>query len=129
MESSPVSRMIWQALKPLLMGKILYTPDTPATQKIIHEVCISYTIPLSYSTSLVPVVVLAEHQQSQSCPLLQVNRTFQELGVLRELGGMWEEIKPKVWTFMESSEHMDLVRVCLTNLLSLLQPTSLMLAL
>lgn len=61
MESSPVSRMIWQALKPLLMGKILYTPDTPATQKIIHEVFISYTIPLSYSISLVPVVVLAEH--------------------------------------------------------------------
>uniref|UniRef100_A0A673YHD0 P-type phospholipid transporter n=1 Tax=Salmo trutta TaxID=8032 RepID=A0A673YHD0_SALTR len=81
MESSPVSRMIWQALKPLLMGKILYTPDTPATQKIIHE----------------------------------VNRTFQELGVLRELGGMWEEIKPKVWTFMESSEHMDLVRTLLKN--------------
>uniref|UniRef100_A0A673YGE2 P-type phospholipid transporter n=1 Tax=Salmo trutta TaxID=8032 RepID=A0A673YGE2_SALTR len=77
----PVSRMIWQALKPLLMGKILYTPDTPATQKIIHE----------------------------------VNRTFQELGVLRELGGMWEEIKPKVWTFMESSEHMDLVRTLLKN--------------
>uniref|UniRef100_A0A4W5NQN0 P-type phospholipid transporter n=1 Tax=Hucho hucho TaxID=62062 RepID=A0A4W5NQN0_9TELE len=91
MESSPVSRMIWQALKPLLMGKILYTPATPATQKIIHE----------------------------------VNRTFQELGVLRELGGMWEEVRPKVWTFMESSEQMDLVRVCLTYLLSLLQPTSL----
>lgn len=38
LESSPISRMIWRALKPLLMGKILYTPDTPATQKIIHEV-------------------------------------------------------------------------------------------
>lgn len=38
MESSPISRMIWRALKPLLMGKILYTPDTPATQRIIHEV-------------------------------------------------------------------------------------------
>uniref|UniRef100_A0A8C7U0Y9 P-type phospholipid transporter n=1 Tax=Oncorhynchus mykiss TaxID=8022 RepID=A0A8C7U0Y9_ONCMY len=87
MESSPVSRMIWQALKPLLMGKILYTPATPATQKIIHE----------------------------------VNRTFQELGVLRELGGMWEEVRPKVWTFLESSEQMDLVRVCPTYLLSLLQ--------
>lgn len=33
-----MSRMIWQALKPLLMGKILYTPHTSATQKIIHEV-------------------------------------------------------------------------------------------
>lgn len=38
MEASPISRMIWRALKPLLMGKILYTPHNPATQKIIHEV-------------------------------------------------------------------------------------------
>lgn len=41
----------------------------------------------------------------------QVNKTFQELGVLRDLGGMWEEMKPKVWNFMENSEEMDLVRV------------------
>uniref|UniRef100_A0A8C1ZR41 ATP binding cassette subfamily A member 1 n=1 Tax=Cyprinus carpio TaxID=7962 RepID=A0A8C1ZR41_CYPCA len=54
MEASPISRMIWRALKPLLMGKILYTPHSPATQKIIHE----------------------------------VNKTFQELGILRDLGGM-----------------------------------------
>ena len=38
MDSNPMSRMMWQAIKPLLMGKILYTPHTPATQKIIHEV-------------------------------------------------------------------------------------------
>lgn len=42
LESSPISRMIWRALKPLLMGKILYTPDTPATQRIIHEVFVSH---------------------------------------------------------------------------------------
>ncbi|KAG7458914.1 hypothetical protein MATL_G00225660 [Megalops atlanticus] len=81
LESSPISRMIWRALKPLLMGKILYTPDTPATQRIIKE----------------------------------VNRTFQELGVLRDLGGMWEEMRPKVWNFMENSEEMDLVRTLLQN--------------
>uniref|UniRef100_A0A8C4NQE0 P-type phospholipid transporter n=1 Tax=Dicentrarchus labrax TaxID=13489 RepID=A0A8C4NQE0_DICLA len=81
LESSPISRMIWRALKPLLMGKILYTPDTPATQRIIHE----------------------------------VNKTFQELGVLRDLGGMWVELKPKVWNFMENSEEMDLVRTLLQN--------------
>uniref|UniRef100_A0AAZ3RIN0 P-type phospholipid transporter n=1 Tax=Oncorhynchus tshawytscha TaxID=74940 RepID=A0AAZ3RIN0_ONCTS len=74
LEASPVSRMIWRALKPLLMGKILYTPDTPATQRIIHE----------------------------------MNKTFQELGILRDLGGMWEEMRPKIWTFMESSEEMNL---------------------
>uniref|UniRef100_A0A8P4KAS9 P-type phospholipid transporter n=1 Tax=Dicentrarchus labrax TaxID=13489 RepID=A0A8P4KAS9_DICLA len=73
MDSNPMSRMIWQALKPLLMGKILYTPHTPATQR--------------------------------------VNRTFQELGVFRDLGGMWEEMRPKVWKFMENSEQMDIIRV------------------
>uniref|UniRef100_A0A8C7FF37 P-type phospholipid transporter n=1 Tax=Oncorhynchus kisutch TaxID=8019 RepID=A0A8C7FF37_ONCKI len=81
LEASPVSRMIWRALKPLLMGKILYTPDTPATQRIIHE----------------------------------MNKTFQELGILRDLGGMWEEMRPKIWTFMESSEEMNLVRTLLQN--------------
>uniref|UniRef100_A0A3Q3XHW1 P-type phospholipid transporter n=1 Tax=Mola mola TaxID=94237 RepID=A0A3Q3XHW1_MOLML len=81
MESSPISRMIWRALKPLLMGKILYTPDTPATQRIIHE----------------------------------VNKTFQEFGVLRDLGGMWDEMRPKIWNFMENSEEMDLVRTLLQN--------------
>ncbi|XP_054872763.1 phospholipid-transporting ATPase ABCA1b isoform X1 [Amphiprion ocellaris] len=81
MDSNPMSRMIWQAVKPLLMGKILYTPHTPATQRIIHE----------------------------------VNRTFQELGVFRDLGGMWEEMRPKVWNFMENSEQMDLIRTLLKN--------------
>ncbi|XP_033869676.3 phospholipid-transporting ATPase ABCA1-like [Acipenser ruthenus] len=81
LESSPISRMIWRALKPLLIGKILYTPDTPATQRIIHE----------------------------------VNKTFQELGVFRDLGGLWDEIKPKVWKFMERSQEMDLVRTLLQN--------------
>ncbi|XP_052005252.1 phospholipid-transporting ATPase ABCA1b [Xyrauchen texanus] len=81
METSPISRMIWRALKPLLMGKILYTPHTPVTQKIIHE----------------------------------VNKTFQELGILRDLGGMWEETRPKVWNFMEKSEEMDLMRTLLRN--------------
>lgn len=77
LESSPVSRMIWRALKPLLVGKILYTPDTPATQRIIQ----------------------------------QVNRTFQDLGLLRDLGAVWDELRPKVWHFMEEGEEVDLVRV------------------
>ncbi|XP_056624973.1 phospholipid-transporting ATPase ABCA1b [Triplophysa dalaica] len=81
METNPISRMIWRALKPLLMGKILYTPHTPATQKIIHE----------------------------------VNKTFQELGILRDLGGMWEETRPKVWHFMENSEEINLMRTLLRN--------------
>uniref|UniRef100_A0A8C0FTL6 P-type phospholipid transporter n=1 Tax=Bubo bubo TaxID=30461 RepID=A0A8C0FTL6_BUBBB len=82
LESSPLSRIIWRALKPLLIGKVLYTPDTPAIRKVMTE----------------------------------VNRTFQELGVFRDLGGMWEEISPKIWTFMESSQEMDLIRVSMLSL-------------
>ncbi|XP_062905004.1 phospholipid-transporting ATPase ABCA1-like [Mobula hypostoma] len=38
LESNPISKMIWRAMKPLLVGKVLYTPDTPVTRKIIKEV-------------------------------------------------------------------------------------------
>lgn len=31
--------------------------------------------------------------------------------MFRELGGMWEEIRPKVWDFMENSEQMNVIRV------------------
>ncbi|KAI5138284.1 Phospholipid-Transporting Atpase Abca1 [Manis pentadactyla] len=81
LESSPLSRIIWKALKPLLVGKILYTPDTPATRQVMAE----------------------------------VNKTFQELAVFHDLEGMWEELSPKIWTFMESSSEMDLVRMLLDS--------------
>ncbi|KAH0628410.1 hypothetical protein JD844_009534 [Phrynosoma platyrhinos] len=81
LESSPLSKIIWRALKPLLVGKVLYTPDTPATRAVMSE----------------------------------VNKTFQELGVFRDLGGMWEEIRPKIKAFMEKSQEMDLVRILLQN--------------
>ncbi|XP_072517055.1 phospholipid-transporting ATPase ABCA1 isoform X1 [Salminus brasiliensis] len=38
LESNPVSRMVWRGIKPLFIGKILYTPDTPATRRIMNEV-------------------------------------------------------------------------------------------
>lgn len=41
LESSPLSRIIWRALKPLLIGKILYTPDTPAIRKVMSEVTLA----------------------------------------------------------------------------------------
>ncbi|KAJ6657074.1 hypothetical protein lerEdw1_002819 [Lerista edwardsae] len=81
LESSPLSRIIWRALKPLLVGKVLYTPDTPVTRAVMSE----------------------------------VNKTFQELSVFGDLGGMWEEIRPKIRNFMEKSPEMDLVRTLLKN--------------
>ncbi|KAF3821200.1 hypothetical protein GH733_011353 [Mirounga leonina] len=68
-------------LKPLLVGKILYTPDTPVTRQVMAE----------------------------------VNKTFQELAVFHDVQGMWEELSPKIWTFMESNPEMDLVRTLLDS--------------
>lgn len=31
--------------------------------------------------------------------------------MFRDLGGMWEEMRPRVWNFMENSEQMDMIRV------------------
>uniref|UniRef100_A0A8C5P7H9 ATP binding cassette subfamily A member 1 n=1 Tax=Leptobrachium leishanense TaxID=445787 RepID=A0A8C5P7H9_9ANUR len=81
LESSPLYRMVWKALKPLLVGKILYTPNTPATQMLMTE----------------------------------ANKTFQEFSVFRDLGGMWEEIRPQIKKFMEDSQEVDLIRTFLTN--------------
>ncbi|KAM4021891.1 retinal-specific phospholipid-transporting ATPase ABCA4 [Anomaloglossus baeobatrachus] len=37
MESNPVTKIAWSAIKPLLMGKILYTPDAPAVREILKK--------------------------------------------------------------------------------------------
>ncbi|CAL8346561.1 unnamed protein product [Merluccius merluccius] len=37
LESNPVTKIVWNSVKPLLMGKILYSPDSPATRKILKS--------------------------------------------------------------------------------------------
>ncbi|XP_008275380.1 retinal-specific ATP-binding cassette transporter-like [Stegastes partitus] len=37
LESNPVTKIVWNSVKPLLMGKILYTPDSPAVRKILKN--------------------------------------------------------------------------------------------
>ncbi|XP_061694281.1 retinal-specific phospholipid-transporting ATPase ABCA4 [Syngnathoides biaculeatus] len=37
LESNPLTKVVWNSVKPLLMGKILYTPDSPAVRKILKN--------------------------------------------------------------------------------------------
>ncbi|KAF6343916.1 ATP binding cassette subfamily A member 4 [Rhinolophus ferrumequinum] len=37
LESNPLTKIAWRAAKPLLMGKILFTPDSPAARKILKN--------------------------------------------------------------------------------------------
>ncbi|XP_030640902.1 phospholipid-transporting ATPase ABCA1 [Chanos chanos] len=76
LESNPVSRIVWRGVKPLFVGKLLYTPDTPVTRSIMKE----------------------------------VNRTFQDLQLLQELSGAWEEVGPRVKTFMENSVEIRMLQ-------------------
>src|SRR4029434_4692690 len=34
------------------------------------------------------------------------------MGILRDLGGMWVEMRPKMWNFLEDSKEVNLLRVC-----------------
>ncbi|XP_061831887.2 phospholipid-transporting ATPase ABCA1 isoform X4 [Nerophis lumbriciformis] len=38
LESNPLSSIVWRGMKPLLVGKLLYTPDTPAVQQVMKKV-------------------------------------------------------------------------------------------
>uniref|UniRef100_A0A8V1AE68 P-type phospholipid transporter n=2 Tax=Gallus gallus TaxID=9031 RepID=A0A8V1AE68_CHICK len=38
LEAAPLSQLFWRGIKPLFMGKILYTPPSPATDRVMAEV-------------------------------------------------------------------------------------------
>lgn len=38
LESNPATRIVWNSVKPMLMGQILYAPDSPAVRQIIRNV-------------------------------------------------------------------------------------------
>ncbi|XP_039512135.1 phospholipid-transporting ATPase ABCA1 isoform X2 [Pimephales promelas] len=76
LESNPLSRIVWRGIKPLFIGKLLYTPDTPATRTV----------------------------------MAQVNRTFQDFLILRDVQEAWQEVGPRIKSFMESSVEVRLLQ-------------------
>uniref|UniRef100_A0A8C4IP07 ATP-binding cassette, sub-family A (ABC1), member 7 n=1 Tax=Dicentrarchus labrax TaxID=13489 RepID=A0A8C4IP07_DICLA len=83
LESNPLSRIVWRGIKPLFIGKLLYTPDTPAVQQVMKE----------------------------------VNKTFEDLRILRELNEAWLEVGPQIKNYMENSVEIQLLKVAvLVNL-------------
>ncbi|KAM9095061.1 phospholipid-transporting ATPase ABCA7 isoform 2-T2 [Sarcophilus harrisii] len=76
MEAHPISRLLWWRLKPLVLGKILYTPDMPFTRRVMAE----------------------------------VNQTFRQLALLKELYGLWMELAPQITSFMNNSSEVELLK-------------------
>ncbi|XP_029772205.1 phospholipid-transporting ATPase ABCA7 [Suricata suricatta] len=76
LETHPLSRLLWRRLKPLVLGKVLFTPDTPFTRQL----------------------------------MAQVNRTFQELALLKDLQGAWAALGPQLFSFLNDSSNAALLR-------------------
>ncbi|XP_059923489.1 phospholipid-transporting ATPase ABCA1-like [Gadus macrocephalus] len=76
LESNPLSRIVWRGIKPLFIGKLLYTPDTPAVQQVMK----------------------------------QVNKTFQDLGILQDLNEAWLEVGPAIKDYMETGPQVRLLQ-------------------
>uniref|UniRef100_A0A8C8YZG7 ATP binding cassette subfamily A member 7 n=1 Tax=Prolemur simus TaxID=1328070 RepID=A0A8C8YZG7_PROSS len=68
----PLSHLLWRQVKPLLLGKLLFAPDTPFTRQLMAE----------------------------------VNRTFEELALLKDVQEAWGVLGPQIFTFMNNSANV-----------------------
>ncbi|XP_049732054.1 phospholipid-transporting ATPase ABCA7 isoform X6 [Elephas maximus indicus] len=76
LDTHPLSRLLWRLLKPLVLGKLLFTPDTPFTRQL----------------------------------MAQVNQTFEQLAVLRDIQEVWEVLGPQIFNFMNDSANMAMLQ-------------------
>uniref|UniRef100_A0A2K5S234 ATP binding cassette subfamily A member 7 n=1 Tax=Cebus imitator TaxID=2715852 RepID=A0A2K5S234_CEBIM len=76
LDSHPLSRLLWRRLKPLILGKLLFAPDTPFTRKL----------------------------------MAQVNQTFEELALLRDVREVWGVLGPQTFAFMNDSANVAMLQ-------------------
>uniref|UniRef100_A0A8C4MUM7 ATP binding cassette subfamily A member 7 n=1 Tax=Equus asinus asinus TaxID=83772 RepID=A0A8C4MUM7_EQUAS len=76
LDTHPLSRLLWRRVKPLLLGKLLFAPDTPFTREL----------------------------------MAQVNRTFQELALLKDVQEVWGLLGPEVFSFLNDSANVAILQ-------------------
>ncbi|XP_057564820.1 phospholipid-transporting ATPase ABCA7 isoform X4 [Hippopotamus amphibius kiboko] len=76
LDTQPLSRLLWRRLKPLVLGKILFAPDTPFTQQL----------------------------------MAQVNRTFQQLALLKDIQEVWGLLGPRLFSFVNDSADVAMLQ-------------------
>lgn len=82
------------------MGKILYTPPSPATDRVMAEV------------SVHSAGGLQPHFPPSDPLPVQVNRTFQELAALRDTAGAALELGAQIRAILNGSQELRALRVC-----------------
>ncbi|XP_036095824.1 phospholipid-transporting ATPase ABCA7 isoform X1 [Molossus molossus] len=76
LDMHPLSHLLWRRLKPLVLGKLLFAPDTPFTRQL----------------------------------MAQVNRTFQELALLKDIHEVWGVLGPQLFNFMNDSANIAILQ-------------------
>ncbi|XP_073910595.1 phospholipid-transporting ATPase ABCA7 isoform X3 [Castor canadensis] len=76
LDNHPLSHLLWRRLKPLIHGKLLFTPDTNFTRQL----------------------------------MAQVNRTFEELALLRDIQEVWGVLGPQLFAFMNNSVNVAMLQ-------------------
>ncbi|XP_036184868.1 ATP-binding cassette sub-family A member 13 [Myotis myotis] len=91
---SPNGALVWSFLKPVLHGKILYTPNTPEIRKVIRKA--NHTF------------VFVDKLRTLSQTLLSMARRFQSSGHGQMLGQLQEVLKNRfIRNFVESQLHIN----------------------
>ncbi|XP_061538807.1 phospholipid-transporting ATPase ABCA1 isoform X2 [Phycodurus eques] len=75
-KANPMSLIVWRVVKPILIGKLLYAPDTPAVQQVMKE----------------------------------VNKTFKDLQIFKDLNEAWLEVGPEIIKIMETRVEIPLLQ-------------------
>uniref|UniRef100_A0A7N8WNF1 Phospholipid-transporting ATPase ABCA1-like n=1 Tax=Mastacembelus armatus TaxID=205130 RepID=A0A7N8WNF1_9TELE len=84
LESTPGLRNVWSTFKPLLLGKILYTPDTPAARLIVKEVSVQEK----------DIFVDADF----SCTLMKITNTYIQISIFVFAGALNQRLNNTGWT-------------------------------
>ncbi|XP_055968962.1 phospholipid-transporting ATPase ABCA7 [Sorex fumeus] len=76
MEGDILFSIFWRRLKPLVLGKVLFTPDTAFTRQL----------------------------------MAQVNQTFQEMALLKDIQEVWQSLGPQAFNFLNDSANVALLQ-------------------
>ncbi|KAG8519196.1 LOW QUALITY PROTEIN: Phospholipid-transporting ATPase ABCA7, partial [Galemys pyrenaicus] len=76
LSAHPLSLLLWRRLKPLVLGKLLFAPDTPFTRQL----------------------------------MAQVNHTFQELALLKDIQEAWGVLGPQIFAFLNNSANVAMLQ-------------------
>uniref|UniRef100_A0A8C4Q2R0 Uncharacterized protein n=1 Tax=Eptatretus burgeri TaxID=7764 RepID=A0A8C4Q2R0_EPTBU len=122
MQSSFATRTAWFMLKPFLLGRIPYNPDTPLTRSLLQQVYPRFKITptnVHYKTMLF-------HCKGYDCKItvqkgvkislmlrsnLQANGTFEALALLGRLDEPWAFIRHAIRNTMQNNPWINLLKV------------------